>query len=98
MIIRFSSLARMLMISMMWVAAPASISLVGSSRKISWGCFISVTARESRRFCYPERPLKKAFPTFVSAQTNNPIFFSIFSTFSFFSALLSSARYRSARS
>mmetsp|Transcript_4291 Transcript_4291/g.16791 ORF Transcript_4291/g.16791 Transcript_4291/m.16791 type:complete len:92 (+) Transcript_4291:150-425(+) len=55
-------------------AAAASSPEVGSSRKMTSGCFTSATAMLSRRFCPPDKPLMNSVPARVSAQLSRPSF------------------------
>ena len=80
---------------MMDAAAAASSPDVGSSRNSTSGFDSSAMARESLRFCPPDRPEKNAFPTFVSAQPVSPMVASTASTRAVFSSL-GMSKYRSA--
>mmetsp|Transcript_11008 Transcript_11008/g.23536 ORF Transcript_11008/g.23536 Transcript_11008/m.23536 type:complete len:259 (-) Transcript_11008:472-1248(-) len=73
---------------MMLAAAAASRPDVGSSRKTTCGRLESAMASESRRFCPPDRPLKKTLPALVFLHDSSPVFLMSFSTRSRCSALV----------
>ena len=91
----FAATARSFKNFMMDAAAAASSPDVGSSRNSTSGFDSSAMARESLRFCPPDRPEKNAFPTFVSAQPVSPMVASTASTRAVFSSL-GMSKYRSA--